>query len=421
MKTVFGARSLRRCLAGLVMVIALAGAASAQNLARLAAKSELGTALIAMPEGGSGSGFVVSQNARGTFYVVTNQHVVGGASEAIVFFGIGTQIAEYLGQVIARSADLDLAVIEVIPRGDEGHEPEVLNLASRDFQRGEEVYALGFPGLSMRQVGDRTSPDMFESTVSRGVISKVSTGPWEGRTRQLEIVQHTSIINRGNSGGPLFDFCGRVVGVNTAGFLEQSVYFSSSGNTLQDYLDSVGVDYNLRTGNCNPQMAALMSGPTLPVVGAVVAFMLAASAFLVISRRGGAQAVPAGGAGGSARKPSAGPGAGGGTVGSGPAVLRLGINDGQGNVVDVTVARDALAAGAVIGRDEMADIQVAAEKMSREHARLGLADRKLTLTDLGSTNGTKVDGRRIQSHKPVQINTKSMIELGDVRIAVRKA
>ncbi|MEO1550404.1 MAG: FHA domain-containing protein, partial [Pseudomonadota bacterium] len=84
------------------------------------------------------------------------------------------------------------------------------------------------------------------------------------------------------------------------------------------------------------------------------------------------------------------------------------------------LSRDALAAGAILGRDASADVTIEGSKVSREHARLSLVDRKLTLTDLGSTNGTMIDGKRLAAHQPTQINSKSVIELGGIRLSLTK-
>lgn len=140
---------------------------------------------------GLGSGFVIDPAG----YVVTNNHVVGDASDIAVTFTDGKQLK---ARLIGRDDKTDLALIKV-----ESQEPlpYVQWGDSNELQVGDWVLAVGNPfGLS--------------GTVTAGIVSArgrdIQSGPFD------DFIQLDAPINQGNSGGPSFDMGGRVIGVNTA-------------------------------------------------------------------------------------------------------------------------------------------------------------------------------------------------------------
>ena len=147
---------------------------------------------------GTGTGFIINDSGL----VATNHHVVAGGIRFELFVsGSPTTID---AQVLWQSEDLDLALLRAPGLGGE---PLVLSTAT--LEPGDEVWALGFPGLADR-LGDGS-----QFTVTDGVVGRLLRGAWSAS--QLEIIQHSAEINPGNSGGPLVDACGAVVGVNTQG------------------------------------------------------------------------------------------------------------------------------------------------------------------------------------------------------------
>ena len=137
---------------------------------------------------GSGSGVIFSQDG----YILTNNHVVEGASAlAVVFADSSRREAKLIGTDPLN----DVAVIKV-----EGSVPAVAMLGdSAALQPGETVLAIGSP------LGN------FRNTVTAGVVSALnrSVGSMEG------LIQTDAAINSGNSGGPLINLAGEVVGINT--------------------------------------------------------------------------------------------------------------------------------------------------------------------------------------------------------------
>jgi len=145
---------------------------------------------------GAGSGFVVTPDG----YVMTNSHVVAGARQIRVRAPNG-EIGE--GQVMGDDPATDLAVVRVdaAALGSPPYLPVVGTIAPRV---GQLAVAIG-------------NPLGFESTVSTGVVSALGRS-LRGRDNRLidGVIQHTAPLNPGNSGGPLLDASGRVLGVNTA-------------------------------------------------------------------------------------------------------------------------------------------------------------------------------------------------------------
>ena len=156
---------------------------------------------------GVGSGFVVSPDG----YIVTNDHVAGNAAKITVSFPDGREMD---GRLIGSDPESDVALIKVEP-------PEMLPYLA--FSEGEDVYvgewavALGNPfGLF----------EAAEPTVTVGVVSAVGRdfAPQEGRVFR-DMIQTDAAINRGNSGGPLVNALGEVIGMNT-------FIFSRSGGSV---------------------------------------------------------------------------------------------------------------------------------------------------------------------------------------------
>jgi S1-C subfamily serine protease len=146
-------------------------------------------------DGGMGSGFVYSEDG----YIITNQHVVKEAQKVTVTFLDGEA---YIGDVIGRDRDLDIAVVKVNP-SNTYIQPIKIGDSSK-LKVGEKIAAIGNPfGLS----GSMTS----------GIVSQIGRLlPQESGYSIPDVIQTDAAINPGNSGGPLINMKGEVVGINTA-------------------------------------------------------------------------------------------------------------------------------------------------------------------------------------------------------------
>jgi S1-C subfamily serine protease len=151
----------------------------------------------AMPEEGSGSGFL--WDAQGN--IVTNNHVVEGAQRIEVSFGGDTSQP---ATVVGTDPVNDLAVIKVssVPAGVQPLEPG----ASAGLKVGQTAIVIGNPF------------GQFERTMTQGIVSAVNRTLQTDTTVLRGVIQTDAAINRGNSGGPLLDSHGRLIGVNSAIF-----------------------------------------------------------------------------------------------------------------------------------------------------------------------------------------------------------
>jgi serine protease Do len=142
---------------------------------------------------GVGSGFVISSDG----YILTNNHVVGGANQIKIKLADGK---EYDAKVVGRDPKTDLALLKAEGASD----LQVLKLGdSETLKVGNWVVAIG-------------SPFGLEQTVTAGIVSAkgrvIGSGPYDN------FIQTDASINPGNSGGPLLNMAGEVVGINTAIF-----------------------------------------------------------------------------------------------------------------------------------------------------------------------------------------------------------
>jgi serine protease Do len=166
----------------------------------------------AQPFRGQGSGFIISSDGM----ILTNAHVVRDAKQVTVKLN---DRREFSAQVLGSDPVTDIAVLKVDAKG----LPTVQLGDSRQVQVGDYVLAIG-------------APYGFEQSASQGIVSaKGRSLPGES---VVPFIQTDAAVNPGNSGGPLFDASGRVIGVNAQ-------IFSQSGG-FQGLAFSIPVDVALR-------------------------------------------------------------------------------------------------------------------------------------------------------------------------------
>ena len=154
------------------------------------------------PARGEGSGFIVTTDG----YILTNAHVVRGASEVVVKL---TDRREYPAKVVGQDARTDVAVLKI----DGKNLPTVKLGDPAKLKPGQWVVAIG-------------SPFGFENSVTAGIIS--ATARTLPDDRYVPFIQTDVPVNPGNSGGPLFNMDGEVVGINSQIYSQTGGYMGLS-------------------------------------------------------------------------------------------------------------------------------------------------------------------------------------------------
>jgi len=198
-----------------------------------------------------GSGFIVLEN--GTYYTITNYHVVDGTNNLTVTFYDGNA---YAAKVVGDDPYSDLAVLSVTGASELEFHPLELS-SSGSLAVGEPVLAIGNPyGLT--------------NSVTVGIVSQLGRTIQEtaaGNFSIADMIQFSAPINPGNSGGPLLDANGRVIGITTAVVsYSQGVGFAIPSNTIIKELP-----YLIKTGsyNLHPYMGIMGADMSYPLAKAL--------------------------------------------------------------------------------------------------------------------------------------------------------
>ena len=165
-----------------------------------------------------GAGFLIDEDG----HIVTNAHVIEDAVALTVVFHDGSEVA---AELIGMDPRVDIAVIKVdVAR----HRLKPVSFGDSDaLVVGQDVLAIG-------------SPHGLEATLTRGIISGLNRSIEIDGERTMEgAIQTDAGLAPGNSGGPLVNLAGEVIGVNTAGYRGTALGFAVPSNTVQSILENV--------------------------------------------------------------------------------------------------------------------------------------------------------------------------------------
>ena len=189
------------------------------STAQLVREVKDGVVQVVVPDVGVGAGFIVDAEGR----VVTNHHVVEDSRKVVVILsdgrGCNANVLDSHGMPDLAVVDiLDCTGFKVLPLGN-----------SSAVEVGEDVVAIGYPPVP----GSLDDPREITPTVTRGIVSA------KRLYKGIEHIQTDAAISQGNSGGPLLNYYGQVVGVNTFGTkkaLADEINFAVASNEVKHRL-----------------------------------------------------------------------------------------------------------------------------------------------------------------------------------------
>ncbi len=209
--------------------------------------------VLVMGPGGaaSGSAFQVSHAGHvATNYHIIKPHVESGWKIFVVRSGAAADDDRLAATVVKGFPNEDLAILHV--EGLRGPAVTLSDVDTAGLAKGMPIYAIGFPAAGGRLGLGR------ETSFTSGALSRSIVGSWTKDGPQIRIIQHSAPTNPGNSGGPVANACGQVVGINSQRELAivvgpgglaiptdfiQGVFFASHVSVLIQKLDELSIAY----------------------------------------------------------------------------------------------------------------------------------------------------------------------------------
>ena len=336
-----------------------------------------------------GTGFFVGKAEENPQYIITNCHVVEefilagkalGGGELHVLFDKNDEAEAYL---VDYDAEKDVAVLRLAEAT--GKRKALQMKTAPEDSLGSEAYAVGYPLAADLTVTAVNSFSQKDATVTTGSISRFLTESGTGR----KLIQTDASLSGGNSGGPLIDSTGAVIGINTAGSnLDNNLFYAVSISEVLPLLDKNSIPYSLA--------AEAKSGNTMLYVGIGVAVAAVAVIAVVVlgKKKKPGQSAPV-------RE----------TEKNGNPILRSMAPQHGGMVVQlhgqpVQIGRDASTCRLVY--------QDGTPGVSNKHCQVHFDQGQFVVTDLNSTYGTFLaNGQRIAPDTPMKLAPGSAFYLGE--------
>ncbi len=350
---------------------------------------------------GTGTGFVINEQND----VITNHHVIKDNRKLFIADG-GTDPAHLKPAVVKWSSEnKDLAILHVPNL----HRP-ALSLSSVEPGKGTTVYAIGFPEIADLLIQKIST----ESSVTIGSVSRLINASWHKNKPKFRIVQHSSELNGGNSGGPLINACGQVVGINTIktsltasisrGEIISGVFYASHISSLIEALKAQAISFKEITTDCTSENVT----PTIIITIIILVIMIIYLSF----SRPDQQII---------------------------SLIETYTQSKQTKVIknycllssidnaniDITInnkqLQQAQAFGLIIGRStKLNELVIDDKTISRCHARISYRQNQLYIEDMNSLNGTKLNDVTLTAFEPIKLNSGNILTLGKVKLLYEK-
>jgi hypothetical protein len=388
---------------------------------------------------GSGSGFFITEDG----HILTNAHVVESPEVAkILIYGKSIKQSGSVAVRIWIVPDVDAAILKT-------EKPALvtpLNLLSVDPKKGSDVWALGYPGKQLQNMSIfKESFDQLDATLTNGIVSRVFDGSAPGNALKYPIIQHTAAISPGNSGGPLLNSCGSVIGINTGTTsgeedVDDTDFFAigskgllkliaprimgiNSVKSCNVELGGESIPKELETGIGKKNLTLSTKESTQNDLNhqsiQSVIWLLVALALLILGffyRKTPIMSII---------DPD---------LAAGPhpkmvmprntkadTVFRLTGFDEAGSPISFELGprNDWATRGAIIGRTaEFSDFTIMSSSISRAHAQIKINSKACYVRDLGSSNGTKVNDIKLTPFKFAKVTFGDQICLGSCSMSI---
>lgn len=355
-----------------------------------------------------GTGFVVSRRGDvATAYHVVRPHIEAGWKLYVVASGAAPD-AHLPAKIVKAYPDEDLAVIRV-----EGlkRPPALLSEAGEGaLRQGETVFAFGYPEAGERLGG------AGGTSFTTGTVNRIFVGAWLPDSRHIRIIQHSAATNPGNSGGPILNPCGQVVGVNTEremAVLEgpgglplvydviQGVFFASHVSVLLEKLRELKVPYRGTHSVCRVFLGVASTNFLWYGLGGGAALLALIALLVRMWRRRAVRVVVIGGG-----------------------AWRLRCEDAEGGPIDIVIPEEDLRRapkGLTIGCDPACDRCLSADGVAAQHAQFVPLGEALGVSDLHTDTGTAVDERPLDpAAGPAPVNPGARLRLGNITFRVER-
>lgn len=335
---------------------------------------------------GTGTGFGVGRSGEDAQIFVTNNHVISDNQynpyDQVYIFVDNANLYDESSVVPCRilyaDPQVDLAIIQA-----EAPIPGVGTLplrSAKEIKTGDDVYALGFPAIA-DELADSNHYTVDDITVTDGIVSR------RLQIGGVDYMAHTAKINHGNSGGPLIDTAGNVVGINTLGIADVENAdlrcYAFDIDYAIDVLEQLELPYTKAAGNVGGLSLAAVAA-----IGVGIAVVLVLAVVLLLRKK---------------------------QSGKVPKVLIQAIcGPLQGQSWELLTSLS-------IGRNPGENIVLPPDTsgISRRHCLIARRGNQVTVTDLDSSYGTFLNGSRITANQPVAVPNGAVLSLASNAVQFR--